>query len=407
MPRPPLWGGITACGALLIASALAGCGGDGDDLIGSPPPPPAPPPDPVARWEPLGEVPAPKTAGIGSQSPMAQVGEDVLVGTADGVWRRPLAGGAWTRSGLEGFSLAFVEAHPTDPARVFAGGLPADASTVPFFYSSDGGVSWTAAATSAFDQLAGAYYAFYDLVVSTQNPSLLFANMSGSTVNVSFDGGATWLLANGATEPDFGTHCHLALPATAQVRLYQGCEAPLDVATLARYPVNLADPVDLGNGETLVASDALGNRRPNILKAAAADPSLLFVGVEGALLAYDIPTDSASFPFRAEDEDAPEAFYTYVRGIWSDPQDAATVLFGGAENGKDDATLELYLTEDGGETVDLVAGPQTGLPAIPVVEQLLAEVRNGDAEEQSILVLVSQNQDGLFLFRYVLPGESR
>lgn len=386
-------GTMGICLCLMLAACDSGNDADG-----------ASPPVPESRWEPLGQLPVGKIERVGSHAPMSRVGDDVLVGTNDGIWRRSLVEDEdWQRSGLAGAPITFVRAHPADPARILAGGLPADGTTVPFYYSGDGGQSWTAAASSAYDELADRYYAFHDLAVSERFPNLLYANLSADTVNVSFDGGINWLLANGESEVNFGYYCHLAWPALPTQQLFQGCEVPLDVVTLARYDITTAAPVTLGEDETLLGIDVLENRRPNVLKPAAADPGLLLVGLEAALLIYDIETGSARFPYRTDGTDGADDYATYIRGIWSHPDDVDTILFGGSENGKADDRLELYRTTDGGDTVELVDGPEDGLPARPKIEQLLAGATETE-EEQAVLVLITDEEEDLHLFRYITPG---
>ena len=58
---------------------------------------------------------------------------------------------------------------------------------------------------------------------------MIYGGMSGETVAVTVDGGATWVLSDGVTEPSFGDFCVPHRPPEPLV-LLQGCELPLDVA---------------------------------------------------------------------------------------------------------------------------------------------------------------------------------
>ena len=72
--------------------------------------------------------------------------------------------------------------------------------------------------------------------------------------------------------------------------LYQGCEAPLDIAWVRRYDIAHREQPTIGDG-TLVVDD-IENRRINGFASWPDVPALartVFVGIEGGLVAIDAP----------------------------------------------------------------------------------------------------------------------
>src|SRR4051812_38298319 len=66
-----------------------------------------------------------------------QVGESVLAGTADGIYRSADGGTTWQQVGLAGLEVLEISAAPSDARLVYAGTRPAA-----LFRSRDGGQSW-------------------------------------------------------------------------------------------------------------------------------------------------------------------------------------------------------------------------------------------------------------------------
>jgi len=58
---------------------------------------------------------------------------------------------------------------------------------------------------------------------------VVYGGLSGDTVAVTVDGGATWIMSDGAAEPAFGDAC-VPYRSVAVPVLLQGCELPLDTA---------------------------------------------------------------------------------------------------------------------------------------------------------------------------------
>lgn len=309
-------------------------------------------------------------------------GERALIGTSEGLWARMLDGtGDWEQVGLEGIVVFATRRHPTIEATVFAAGLPVgEPQAAPFYRSDDGGNTWVASAAwprNPFDQSTEP---FFDLAIAPDDPERLYANLSGSSVAISTDGGLTWTLANGETEVFFGDPCVMHVLAADPGRLYQGCEAPLDIAWVATQDIEPADPLTLANF-TFVAGGpdfALENRRPNSLASGPARPETLYAGLEGGLIALD---DSGfEFVFRAE-EGTTDPPYAYISTIWLDTDDRNHVIFGGDINGED-TVLSLFETRDHGATIRRIRPPRALRD--PAVEQIVATVA-GD-----LAVLVSE-----------------
>jgi len=308
------------------------------------------------EWRDLGTLPAPATTTI-NHTPLVVSGGRVLVGSGDGIWARPLdGGGAWTRVGLAGIGIFATRRHANLEATVFAAGQPGDdPQAPPFWRTDDGGATWVPSAGFPRNPFDGASEAFYDLAVAADDPDRLYANLSGPSIAVSTDGGQNWALANGATDVYFGYSCVIHVLDSTPGTLFQGCEAPLDVAWVATQDIDPADPFTLANF-TYVAGGpdyALENRRPNAMASGPARPGTLYVGLEGALIALD---DSGfEFLFRAADGSGPQP-YAYVTAVWLDPADGDHLVFGGGVNGEN-TTLSLFETFDHGLTLRELAAP--------------------------------------------------
>jgi hypothetical protein len=350
------------------------------------------------QWRDLGEVPAQATTRL-NHTPMVVSGGRVLVGTADGIWSRPLDdSGDWTAAGLAGIGVFATRRHPMLEATLFAAGWPtADPEAPPFYRSDDGGANWVPAASFPVNPLVRISEPFFDLAVAPDAPDRLYANLSGPSVAISTDGGLNWALANGEAEVFFGYPCVLHVLDSTPASLFQGCEAPLDIAWVATQDIDPSNPFTLSNF-TYVAGGpdlAIDNRRPNAMASGPARPGTLYVGLEGALIAID---DSGfDFVFRAG-EGSSELPYVYVTGIWLDPDDPDHLIFGGGVNGEN-TELSLFETRDHGATIDAVDPP----PALedPAVEQILAV-------DGGLLVLVSEpnlpGADARRLHLYLLVG---
>lgn len=320
------------------------------------------------EWRDLGALPAPEATAL-NHTPLAVSGDRVLVGTGDGIWARPLDGtGGWSQLGLAGISVFAIRLHPTLAATVFAAGQPGDdPQAAPFWRTDDGGMTWVPSASFPRNPFDDASEAFYDLAIAPDDPDRLYANLSGPSIAVSTDGGQNWALANGATDVYFGYPCVIHVLDAAPGTLFQGCEAPLDVAWVATQDIDPSDPFTLADF-TYVAGGpdyALENRRPNAMASGPARPGTLYVGLEGALIALD--DTGFEFLFRAEDGNGPRP-YAYVTAVWADPANGDHLVFGGGVNGENE-TLSLFETFDHGLTLRELAAP---LPLTdPAVEQIV------------------------------------
>lgn len=339
--------------------------------------------DPADRWEDLGALPALASTAL-NHAPMVESGGRILVGTHDGIWARTASGpGTWTQVGLAGIGVFATRRHPVLEATLFAAGQPVDdPAAAPFYRSDDGGTSWTPSATFPRNSFDGAAEPIFDLAVAPDDPDRLYANLSGPSVAISTDGGQNWVLANGENEVFFGDPCVIHVLASAPGTLFQGCEAPLDIAWVATQDIVPANPFSLANFAFVAGGPdfALENRRPNAMTSGPARPGTLYVGLEGALIALD--EDAFDFVFRARQEE-PEAPYVYVGALWLDPDDPDHLLFGGGVNGEN-TELWLFETRDHGQTLRQVRPPAQLTD--PSVEQI-APAGNG------LAVLVSEPAD--------------
>jgi hypothetical protein len=359
--------------ALLAAAALAACESDGPD----------PRPAPEWQWTDLGGPDALTPELVGNHETLVVVGNALLLGTADGVWRRPLDGVAdWERAGLEG---RYVQAltKTADGTRLVAAGYdPRDERAPTAWYSTTAAQDWTAAATwprgAAGAPGAGVSFPLASLEADPVDPAVVYGGLDADTVAVTVDGGATWILANGAQTPNFGYPCVPHRPRTAKV-LLQGCELPLDVAWVGAHDVDFSDRFTLANFRFVFGYPELaeiGNRRINAMAAVSGRDDRVLVGVEGGLLELT-STDGRwsgrdaidSRVIYRSDGDGTSRPYTYVRAIAPLDSSGRHVLFGGTVNGANEV-LSLFETTNRGLTVRMVPSPMTFID--PRVEQAIA-----------------------------------
>ena len=375
--------------AILSTSGLAAsCGGgsDGDAV----------PPE-AWTWTDLGGPAARVSPYVSNHEPLVTVEGALLLATADGVWRRPRSGGEWQRSGLDG-RIVHALALTRNADRILAAGFdPEDDAAPTAWYSTDDGASWTAAAVwprgAPGSPEAGISFPFYALEPDPVDNDIAYGNLDGDTLAVTVDGGATWLMANGATSPTFAYACVPFRPAAAAV-LIQGCEIPLDFAWIAARRVVDGDPYQLPDFRYLYAfpeDEELGNRRINAIAEASDRDDRVFVGVEGGLVQLTSASGEwtgradvdADWLFRAEDGDD-DSPYAYIRAIAVLDGDGRHILFGGPLNDVNEAPL-LFETIDGGATVSLHE-PDLGLED-PRIEQAVA------LGPDEVLLVVSEADD--------------
>jgi hypothetical protein len=322
-------------------------------------------------WTELGGPDAEVSPFAGNHEPLVVTDTHVLLGTADGIWRRHLGGeDTWQQVGLGGLAIhAIVRTHDAD--RIVAAGFDPDDERAPtVWYSTDGGTSWTSAGTwpqgGPGSLVEGYSFPFYSLELDPEDANVIYGGLSGDTVAVTVDGGATWVMADGVPEPSFGDTCVPHRPAQLLV-LLQGCELPLDTAWVGARRVVEQDRFSLPDFRFLYGYpdfEELENRRINAMAALAGRSDRVLVGVEGGLL--ELTSRSGQWLDREDIEprwimhvdDGSTLPYAYIRAIAPlDPQ-GEHILFGGTVNGENE-TLSLFETMDGGRTLSEVPHPST------------------------------------------------
>ena len=215
----------------------------------------------------------------------------------------------------------------------------------------------------------------------------MYGGLSGDTVAVTVDGGATWIMSDGATEPAFGDACVLYRSAAIPI-LLQGCELPLDAAWVGARRVVEEDRFSLPDFRFLYGFpnlEELENRRINSMVGVAARADRVLVGVEGGLL--ELTTESGNWTdrdditpnwiMRVEQSDSTLP-YAYIRGIATLDDDGAQLLFGGTVNGLNE-TLSLFEVNDG--NLSQLSAPMTLHD--PRVEQIWR------LEDRDVLLVIS------------------
>lgn len=381
-------------GFVLLASCavLAACGSDGTIEW----------PEDRAEWQwtdlggPTGRTPQ----LVSNHETLVVVGNALLIGTDDGVWRRPLEGIAdWERAGLEGRAVHALTQNAGGSRLVAAGYDPADAAAPSVWYSLTAAQSWIPAST--WPRVApgrpnpGKTYPFASLEADPVDANVIYGGLDADTVAVTTDGGATWILANGATEPNFGYPCVSHRPRNAPA-LIQGCELPLDVAWVGARTVNVNDRYSLTNFRFLFGypdTTEIGNRRINAIVPVRTRDDRILVGVEGGLLELTSMDGDwserdaiASRVYYRSDDDSANRPYTYMRAIAPLSADGRHALFGGSVNGTN-TSLSLFETFNGGITVRRV--PTTMGFNDPRVEQAVV------VSENDVLLVISDVEQNI------------
>ncbi|MGM9509012.1 WD40/YVTN/BNR-like repeat-containing protein [Larkinella sp. GY13] len=281
----------------------------------------------------------------------------VYVATSDGLWKNNLLTKKWSRSGFEGRKVSCIFSHPTLENKLFAGVVPAEnTGEKSLFISTDGGATWKAAQSPVHDELDNRYETYVCLAVRPTHPDQIYANLEGGTmIAVSTDGGINWQRMNHETDSRWGYRSTIVFLPDNPNQLFQGSENPLDDAWLGRYDIDASDPVLLTNFTKVVDRSVFGNRRPVELQTTAYTGNRIYVGQEGAL--SKVTGTHTLFIFKAE-EDNPTLPYTYIYGIWIDPNNTKHILFGGAVNGNQ-TLVSLFETFDEGKVIMPVTADST------------------------------------------------
>jgi hypothetical protein len=336
------------------------------------------------EWTDLGGPDVMTPELVGNHETLAVVGNTLLLGTADGVWRRSLelSVADWRRAGLEGRTIHALTQTAGDARLVAAGYDPRDERAPTAWYSVTSGVDWVEAATwpraSPGTPDAGSSFRFASLEPDPGDSDVVYGGLDADSVVVTIDGGATWVLTDGATTPNFGYPCVAHRPRAAAV-LLQGCELPLDVAWVGARDINTVDRFTLANFRFVFGYPDLaeiGNRRINSIVPVSARDDRILIGVEGGLLELT-STDGkwsgraavdARVIYRSDGDDANRP-YAYIRAIAPLRSDGRHVLFGGTVNGPNEV-LSLFETTNGGFSVRRVPTPMGFID--PRVEQAIA-----------------------------------
>jgi hypothetical protein len=373
MPTKSMSGRAAGIVSILAVTALVGCGGnDSDDRR---------PEEREWEWTTLGGPGTGTPSLVANHETLVVSGGTLLIGTEDGVWRRPLEGNAeWERSGLDGRAIHALAVDAGGTRIVAAGYDPRDQHAPTAWYSTSGGLDWTPAAVYPQGSAGGATaaYRFASLEPDPLEAGVLYGGLDGDTVAITVDGGATWFLANEAELPSFGYPCVAHRPRTAAV-LLQGCEMPLDVAWIGAYDVAVDNRFTLTGFRYLFGYPdltELGDRRINAIVPVPGRDDRVLVGVEGGLLELSTrdgrwstrDTVGARVIYRS-DVDTASRPYVYVRAIAPLSADGRHVLFGGTLNDMN-RELALFETSNGGVSVWRVEGPPDLLD--PRVEQAIA-----------------------------------
>ncbi len=323
----------------------------------------------------------------------AVVDSEIIVGSKDGLWRRPFGSqGAWRRSGLEGVDVYFIQRDTTVEGRLFAGGKASNPQARPFWWSLDGGHTWSNAETSFFEPLEQEFETLVEVLVHPLDAQILFAGFTGGEgIAWSRDGGRNWTRADGAEGAFFGYSCHIAFVDGHPDRIYQGCEQPLDVASLFYYPLDLQAQVPLGErvyiAGNLGSGDLpdLSNRRPQLLLGSKARPGVLYAGLEGAVVAVDALGKLEQI-YWSDNFDG-GADYLYMSAVWINPRDPSHLLMGGGINGENQV-IGIVETFDHGRTLKSLSPPTS--VSDPIVDSVIPLDETGS----SFLVVVTESSDG-------------
>jgi hypothetical protein len=333
---------------------------------------------------------------------IAVIGNDVLLGTGDGLFRRSVDGSLpWMRSGLRGRHVRDLLTVPGMTGIVLAASGDTEDSEGPFHRSMDDGHTWQTGRGDEF--IVEHPWQRVPMMRLARQPGpeargmgLLYASMTARNLARSSDGGATWDYVVGG--PDASTDdCVLHIPEWDPDILYQGCNA------MGSYPaIGVRDISDragsIGEEVRILDAGILGDRPAGIIASTTLKPGVVSVGIWKGMLR--IVGDQWSWFYRYDEENGSStptwADQTEIKSIWIDPCDANHVVFGGDNYGRN-RIFALYETFDDGVTVSPVDSPLAdgraggileGAAMGPGNKDVVLLVRYGpfDASEFEILV---------------------
>lgn len=318
---------------------------------------------------------------------------EVFVGTKSGVWKKHIFNKTpWISAGLENMQVYTLINDSDNSSRFFAGGDYGKENSVPFYYSSNGGKTWEQSQSSPFNEWEEKYEPFYNLTIRPNSPDIIYANMSGTSISVSVDGGKSWRLANRATETNFGYPSLIHFMPNTPDALYQGSEAVLDQATVGRYTIDKNDPTMIGESDVFIGENyELENRRPNCMYSSVGNPDVMYLGLEGAL----IKTDGKDWTYIFKSDEESKYPYAYIKGIWVNPMNTSHIIFGGGVNGINES-LSLFETTDEGKTIKEI---ELG---ITFEDPDVLSIMPIDAESGALAILISENKEGVKKLRVII-----
>lgn len=314
---------------------------------------------------------------------------EIYVGSDDGIWKINLVEKIWKRSGLTGKKITALYKHPAVDGKFFAGVESTGPAYKSFYISDDSGLNWQAATSPVFSDINNRYETYSDIRARPGNHNQLFANLTGTTIAVSKDGGLTWNRQNYMNDSYFGDNCVINFLADNTNEVYQGAEAPLDHAWLGKYIINSTDPVLTGNLQRIIGDNyEWENRRPNCLETFTNTPGIFYAGLEGALA----KVTGSQWIYLFKGSTAPDNFpYAYIEGIWVDPADSRHIIFGGGVNGSN-TSLSLFETFDEGQHIEQL-GDKRGM-ADPEVIDIVA------AGNYAAVLIVDKNDNRMRLLLF-------
>lgn len=278
----------------------------------------------------------------------------IIAGTDDGIWKTALSTKTWSRGGLEGKHITGIYSHPDIAGRLYAATTSTSATDKSLYFSNNSGANWEPVTAPIFNKDVKIYETYFDIKFRPGFPNQLFANVEGTTIAISTDGGQTWNRQNYAPSSTFSYNGFINFLQDNPNDIIQGAEAPLDHSWLAKYHIDENDPVKLGHYERIIGNNyEWSNKRANCIKTFPSNPNVLYVGMEGGLA----KVEGTQWRYLFEGEKEPDHFpYTYVQGIWLDPGNSKHLIFGGGVNGLN-TTLSLYETHDEGATIKQLNDP--------------------------------------------------
>ncbi len=182
-----------------------------------------------------------------------------------------------------------------------------------------------------------------ELIVS--GDTLYYA--AGGNVVASGDGGATWRALVGFLEPAF---CYDPSIEVVGDRMLIGGECPLDVAYVRAGRLAPGGLSWLEEPAPVITPE-LENRNVQFIHRFG-ESSIVFAGIEGALLRSFDGGASFEFAFHVPIDGAPK--YPYIGSIWMPQSRAGTVLVAGFDKAAPEGGAWMALSRDYGRTwVDL------------------------------------------------------